>query len=496
MQKKINPITDPVIKINNETKIRKKKLRVLKKNSFVFLEKFYTNFSSKKLYKKFFNKNNQELKNFHHDISIAGRIINFRIMGKASFVTIQDIEGSFQLYITSNKISSEEYEKNFKKWDIGDIIGVTGKIFRTKTGTLSIFCHKIQLLTKSLRSLPNKFHGIKNQEIRYRKRYLDLITSEKSRNIFNMRSKIIFEIRNFMIKNKFLEVETPILQTIPGGASARPFVTYHNTLNLDMYLRVSPELYLKKLIVGGFKKIFELNKNFRNEGISSFHNPEFTMMELYIAYSKYEDLIKLLQDLFYTLSKKILKSSILHYKNNKFDLKKPFTILTMKEAILKYHPKIHPADLNNNKKLYTLASKYGIKIDNNRKIGYLLTKIFEKTVESNLIQPTCITEYPVEVSPLARRNKENREIVDRFEFFISGFEIANGFSELNDAEDQLNRFLQQDKNKKYDRDYIEALEYGLPPTSGLGIGIDRIVMLFTNSKSIRDVILFPFYRPV
>ena len=354
-----------------------------------------------------------------------------------------------------------------------------------------------------MRPLPDKFHGLSDQETRYRQRYLDLIANDESRNTFIARSKILAEVRNFMVARSFMEVETPMMQVIPGGATARPFVTHHNALDIDMYLRIAPELYLKRLVVGGFERVFEINRNFRNEGLSPRHNPEFTMMELYMAYADYRDLIILTEDLFRTLAQKVLGQTVVQYGEQEFDFGQPFTKLTMKEAICKYRPETNVADLDDMGKAVAIAQSIGIKIEKSWGLGRIQCEIFEEVAESHLIQPTFITEYPAEVSPLARRNDDNPFITDRFEFFIGGREIGNGFSELNDAEDQAERFAEQVRQKDegddeamfYDEDYITALEHGLPPTAGLGIGIDRMVMLFTNSHTIRDVILFPALRP-
>ena len=436
-------------------------------------------------------------------VAVAGRIMSKRSMGKASFFDIADASGKIQIYIKLNVIGEETYEQ-FKKWDLGDILGAKGKLFKTKTGELSIHCTELRLLTKALRPLPDKFHGLQDQEARYRQRYLDLISNDESRNTFKVRSQILSGIRQFMVNRGFMEVETPMMQVIPGGAAARPFITHHNALDLDMYLRIAPELYLKRLVVGGFERVFEINRNFRNEGISVRHNPEFTMMELYMAYADYKDLIELTESLFRTLAQDILGKTEVTYGDVTLDFGKPFEKLTMREAIKKYRPETDMADLDNFDSAKAIAESIGIHVEKSWGLGRIVTEIFEEVAEAHLIQPTFITEYPAEVSPLARRNDVNPEITDRFEFFIGGREIGNGFSELNDAEDQAQRFLDQvaakdagdDEAMFYDEDYVTALEHGLPPTAGLGIGIDRMVMLFTNSHTIRDVILFPAMRPV
>ncbi|QIQ41444.1 MAG: lysine--tRNA ligase [Buchnera aphidicola (Aphis urticata)] len=482
--------------------IRKEKLTEMKKNGFSYPNHFKKKINSITIHKMYGNKTNDELKIMNIQVSIAGRMIKRRIMGKAAFFILQDIEGQVQVYIQEKSITSEFYHNHFKKWDIGDILGVDGYLFKTQTKELSIYTKNIVILTKSLKSFPDKFHGLLNQEKRYRQRYLDLISNNQIYNIFKNRSNIIQFIRKFMIENKFLEVETPMLHNIPGGASARPFKTHHNEINKTMYLRIAPELYLKQLIIGGFERIFELNRNFRNEGVSTRHNPEFTMMEAYIAYSDYQYMMKFTEKLLKNITNYLFNSNKIKYKEHYINVERPFSKLTMKEAILKCHTNISFSDLKNLKKIKKVANNMNVEINENWNIGQIENEIFEKTVEKHLIQPTFITEYPVEVSPLARRNNINPKITDRFELFIAGYEIGNGFSELNDAEDQKTRFLNQinikkkeeNKNIFYDADYIEALQYGLPPTSGLGIGIDRLIMILTNQKSIREVILFPTLR--
>lgn len=427
-------------------------------------------------------KSKDELAGETHEFSVAGRIMLKRLMGKASFITIQDRSGRIQIYLRQDEIANYE---DFKHFDLGDIVGIIGKAFKTNTGELSLHADKIILLTKSLRPLPDKFHGIADQEIRYRKRYLDLIMDDQVRERFRVRAGVIEGIREFLKARDYVEVETPMLHVIPGGASAKPFETHHNALDMQMFLRIAPELYLKRLIVGGMDRVFEINRNFRNEGVSNRHNPEFTMIEFYEAYATYHDLIKLTEALLESLSQKVCATTSLSYQGQNIEMKAPYAKMTMAESVLKYNSHLKAEDI--------------AKLD-----GLALTELFEETVEHQLIQPTFITEYPVEVSPLARINDENPNITDRFEFFIAGRELANGFSELNDAEDQAARFRAQAEAKDagdeeamyYDAEYVEALEYGMPPTAGEGIGIDRLVMLFTDSPSIRDVILFPHMRPV
>ncbi|KFX11764.1 lysine--tRNA ligase [Pectobacterium atrosepticum] len=489
--------------LNNELKARREKLVTLRENGIAFPNDFRRDSISDHLHAEFDAKENEELEELGIEVTVAGRMMTRRIMGKASFVTLQDVGGRIQLYVSRDDLAEGIYNEQFKKWDLGDILGARGKLFKTKTGELSIHCTELRLLTKALRPLPDKFHGLADQETRYRQRYLDLIANDDSRNTFRIRSNVMAAIRRFMVDNGFMEVETPMMQVIPGGASARPFITHHNALDIDMYLRIAPELYLKRLVVGGFERVFEINRNFRNEGVSPRHNPEFTMMELYMAYADYKDLIVLTENLFRTMTQDVLGSTTVVYGDQTFDFGKPFDKLTMREAICKYRPETNVADLDDLEKATAIALSLGIKIEKSWGLGRIVTEIFEETAESSLIQPTFITEYPAEVSPLARRNDQNSEITDRFEFFIGGREIGNGFSELNDAEDQAERFAQQvnakdagdDEAMFYDEDYVTALEHGLPPTAGLGIGIDRMVMLFTNSHTIRDVILFPAMRP-
>lgn len=491
------------VDLNNELQVRREKLADLRKEGIAFPNDFRRDAISKDLHVQYDDKESSELEALGLEVNIAGRMMTRRIMGKASFATLQDMGGKIQIYVSRDDLAEGVYNQQFKKWDLGDIIGVRGKVFKTKTGELTVHAEEIRLLTKALRPLPDKFHGLADQETRYRQRYLDLISNDESRETFIIRSQVVAAIRNFMVSKRFMEVETPMMQVIPGGATARPFVTHHNALDIDMYLRISPELYLKRLVVGGFERVFEINRNFRNEGISPRHNPEFTMMELYMAYADYKDLINLTEELFRTLTQDVLGTSVVEYGDQTFDFGKPFEKMTMKEAICRYRPETDMADLDDYEKSKAIAESLGIDVDAGWGLGRLQTEIFEETAESHLIQPTFIIEYPAEVSPLARRNDDNPFITDRFEFFIGGREIGNGFSELNDAEDQAERFAEQVRQKDagddeamfFDEDYVVALEHGLPPTAGLGIGIDRMVMLFTNSHTIRDVILFPALRP-
>ncbi len=435
-------------------------------------------------------------------VKVAGRIMTRRIMGKASFMHLQDMSGRIQIYMQRDALPEGVYQA-FKSWDIGDIVGIEGVLFKTRTGELSVKAEQARLLVKALRPLPDKFHGLADQETRYRQRYLDLIMSEVSRKTFRIRSQIINIIRQFLIERGFLEVETPMMQAIPGGATARPFTTYHNALDMELYLRIAPELYLKRLVVGGFEKVFEINRNFRNEGLSTRHNPEFTMLEFYQAYADYRDLMDLTEEMLRLLAQMVLGKTTVTWQGNEYDFGSPFARMTVKESILHFNPDIRAEQIESLDEARKVATGLGIPLKESWGLGKVQIEIFEKTVEHRLEQPTFITAYPTEVSPLARRNDEDPFVTDRFEFFVGGREIANGFTELNDAEDQAERFRKQVEEKErgdmeamhYDEDYIIALEHGMPPTAGEGIGIDRLVMLFTDSASIRDVLLFPHMRP-
>ena len=430
-----------------------------------------------------------------------GRMMSKRIMGKSSFASVKDETGSIQFYINKSKLSEDDF-KIFKDSDVGDIIYVKGYLFETKTGELTINCNEFNVVTKSLRPLPEKFHGLSDQETKYRKRYLDLICNKDSWDTFNDRFKIIKAIRKYFDNKGYIEVETPMMQKIPGGASARPFITHHNTLDIDLFMRIAPELYLKRLIVGGFEKIYEINRNFRNEGVSSKHNPEFTMIEFYQTYSNYLDMMDLTEDLLKNVVSNVKDKLIINYQGQDLDFGKPFKKITLKNSILENTKDIDSSLIDDTKAITNYCRKIGIDADALKTLGEMHFAIFEKIVEPNLLEPTFITEYPIEVSPLARVNNENPLIADRFEFFIMGKEIANGFSELNDPDDQRKRFENQamlkeggdDEAMYFDEDYIEALEYGMPPTAGEGIGIDRLVMILTDSPSIKDVLLFPLMR--
>ena len=445
---------------------------------------------------------NEALEAAPFKVTIAGRIMLKRVMGKASFATIRDMTGSIQLFVSDGDTGQEAHAA-FKHFDIGDIVGVEGVLFRTRTGELTVKVKQIRLLAKSLRPLPEKFHGLADQETKYRQRYVDLIMNEDTRKAFQARSRAVQAIREFLLGERFLEVETPMMQPIPGGATARPFITHHNALDIKLFLRIAPELYLKRLVVGGLEKVFEINRNFRNEGISTRHNPEFTMLEFYAAYTDYEYMMATIQRLLLHTVQTATGAAKLTYQGNEIDFARPYERLTITQAIKKHHPAITDAVLNDRNALIAALKQRNITLREGDGIGGLQLTLFENTVEDKLVQPTFIVDYPTEVSPLARASDKNPAITERFELYIAGREIANGFSELNDPEDQAERFLQQAKQKEagdaeamhYDADYVRALEYGMPPASGAGIGIDRLVMLLTDSPSIRDVILFPLLRP-
>jgi lysyl-tRNA synthetase class 2 len=466
---------------------RRKKLAELRQANEAFPNDFKRKHLAQELKNEFDEFSKEELEKKKAKGVVAGRIMLRRMMGKASFTTIQDFSGRIQLYIRADEISNYD---EFKNYDLGDIVGAEGTVFKTNTGELSIHVKKLKLLTKSLRPLPEKHLGLTDTEIRYRKRYLDLLTNPESLEVFKTRAEIINNIRAFLLADDFIEVETPMMHPIPGGATARPFVTHHNSLNMDLFLRVAPELYLKRLVVGGFEKVFEINRNFRNEGLSTRHNPEFTMLEFYTAYVDSDFQIKFVEKMFKAITKSLV------HKTNIF--KKAFHKLTMDEAILQFTA-LKKKDLSDTKKLNEFCKAEKIKTDTKASLAIIKNEIFEALVEEKLIEPTFITEYPIEVSPLARASTVNPEVAERFELFIDGKEIANGFSELNDPEEQAERFKDQVSKKDrgdneamhFDKDYIEALEHGLAPCAGVGIGIDRLTMLITGTESIRDVLLFP-----
>tara|TARA_R110002110_G_scaffold415560_1_gene650695 strand:- start:30646 stop:32139 length:1494 start_codon:yes stop_codon:yes gene_type:complete len=492
---------DKAITQQDENKLiaeRRSKLTQLREQRNPFPNDFRRTAMADELQQEFGQWSKPDLEEQDKSYAVAGRLIRNR----GSFLLIQDESGQIQLYI-DRKALDEDTLADIKSWDLGDIVAATGAINKSGKGDLYINMREARLLTKALRPLPDKYHGLADQELRYRQRYVDLIVSEESREVFRTRSRIIEFIRNYMGERDFMEVETPMMQVIPGGAAAKPFVTHHNALDMDMYLRIAPELYLKRLVVGGFERVFEINRSFRNEGLSTRHNPEFTMLEFYWAYADYKDAMDLTEDMLRRLTQTVLGDTRVEYQGSKYDFSQPFTRITVFDAILQYNPEITAEQLADDIEARDFARELGIEIKGSWGLGKVQIEIFEKTVEHQLDQPTFITAYPTEVSPLARRSDNDPFVTDRFEFFVGGRELANGFSELNDAEDQSERFLAQVAEKDagdeeamhYDHDYIRALEYGLPPTAGEGIGIDRLVMLFTNSSSIRDVLLFPHMRP-
>lgn len=493
--------------MNEENKLiaaRRVKLAQLREQGNAYPNDFKPNVSAAELQREFAGQDAGQLASHEQLYRIAGRMLAKRVMGKIAFVKLVDRSGEIQLVIRSDNLPAGVYQA-FKGWDVGDIIAGEGRIFRTRKGELSVKLTELRLLTKSLRPLPEKWHGLTDMEIRYRQRYVDLIMNEKTRHTFQVRSRIIRFIREFMEAEgrEFLEVETPMMHIVPGGATARPFMTHHNALDIDLYLRVAPELYLKRLVVGGMERVYEINRNFRNEGVSAKHNPEFTMLEFYWAYADYNDLMDLTETLLREMAMAIHGKTTLEYQGDSIDFSGPYERLTVAEAVLNFNPELAGSDLSHEGVLRTYCKDNNIPLQDRWGPGKLLIEIFEATVEAKLRNPTFITAYPTEVSPLSRRNDDNPDIADRFELFISGREIANGFSELNDPEDQSERFRRQLRAKEagdleamhYDADYIRALEYGMPPTGGEGIGIDRLVMLFTDSPSIRDVLLFPYMRP-
>ena len=477
--------------------LRRAKLEDLKSKGNAFPNDFRRDALAEDLHTSYDSVEKDKLESKNIEVSVAGRVMLQRVMGKASFITIQDLTGQIQAYIKKDNLGEEVY-KEFKKWDLGDVVGLKGKLFKTKTNELTVEASSIFLLTKSLKPLPEKHAGLVDTEQRYRKRYLDLLTNPESLEVFKKRSSILSEIRNIFTEQGYLEVETPMMHPIPGGAAARPFQTYHNALDMDLYLRVAPELYLKRLVVGGIEKVFEINRNFRNEGLSTKHNPEFTMLEFYTAYADYEDQMNFMESLIRTLAERVLGKTVIEQNKQKYDLSKSFQKLTLVDSIVKYLG-VKKERLEDRKELEKMAKKLEVENIKESSDGKLQLEIFEKGVEGELDKPTFIVGYPKDVSPLSRTQDDNPDYVDRFELFIGRKEIANGFSELNDPDEQAERFKQQVKQQDsgdkeamgYDEDYVEALEYGLPPCAGVGVGIDRLVMLFTGATSIRDVLLFP-----
>ena len=477
---------------------RRAKLAAIREAGAAFPNDFRRDSLASELQAELGEQDKPTLEALNRPASVAGRIMNQR----GPFIVLQDVSGRIQLYVDKKSLP-ENLVEDIKSWDIGDIVAASGPVHKSGKGDLYVYIEDAQLLTKSLRPLPDKFHGLADTEIRYRQRYVDLIMNDEVRDVFALRSRIINEIRQFLVERQFMEVETPMLQAIPGGATARPFITHHNALDMDMYLRIAPELYLKRLVVGGFERVFEINRNFRNEGLSTRHNPEFTMIEFYQAYADYRDLMDLTEAMLRTVVTNVFARTALEYQGHTLEFGQPFKRMTVLESILSFNNNLSLSDLSERESAAKIADDLGIVVKDIYGLGKIQIEIFEKTVEEKLIEPTFITEYPTEVSPLARRSDNNPFVTDRFEFFVAGREIANGFSELNDAEDQAERFQRQVAEKDagdieamhFDADYIAALEYGLPPTAGEGIGIDRLVMLLTDSPSIRDVLLFPAMRP-
>ena len=486
---------------NDLIKQRRSKLEELRNRGNAYPNSFRRDSLSQDLKDQCEGLSKEDLEAKEMTVSVAGRIMLQRIMGKASFITLQDMKGQIQAYVRSNDLPEGQYD-DFKTWDLGDIVGIKGKLFLTKTGELTVNAESIEMLTKSLRPLPEKHSGLVDTEQRYRKRYLDLITNPESLEVFKKRSQIITAIREYFIDNEYQEVETPMMHSILGGAAAKPFATHHNALDMDLYLRIAPELYLKRLMVGGIEKVFEINRNFRNEGLSTKHNPEFTMLEYYTAYADYNDQMSFIEDLLKVVSEKVLGTSKIEQEGTSYDFSKSFERISLKDSVAQ-KLSVEPTSLDNRDFLLETAKKYKIEDLDNLSDGKILFELFEELVEEELIYPTFVTGYPKDVSPLSRSSNDDPSVVDRFELFIGGKEIANGFSELNDPDDQAERFREQVEQKskgdeeamEFDSDYVEALEYGLPPCAGVGIGIDRLVMLLTGAKSIRDVLLFPQMKP-
>lgn len=481
---------------------RRAKLEQLREGGSAFPNDFKPDIMAAELHAQYNDEPAEVLEQKAIPVRIAGRMMTRRVMGKASFAHIQDRSGRIQLYVRRDDLPDGVYAE-FKDWDLGDIVAAEGKVFKTKTGELSVQVEQLRLLVKSLRPLPEKFHGLTDQETRYRQRYLDLIMNEPSRRTFEIRNRTLDYLRGYFQSEGFLEVETPMMHPIPGGATARPFITHHNTLDMDLYLRIAPELYLKRLVVGGLERVFEINRSFRNEGLSPRHNPEFTMLEFYQAYADHNDLMDRTEALLSGLVRSLFDSTVIEYQGERYDLGGPYPRITVRDAVKQHNEGVNNADFASIESLQALAKRLEVAVESDLGAGAIEFEIFEKTVEHKLQQPTFITAFPTDVSPLARRNEQDPSVTDRFELFITGREIANGFSELNDPDDQAERFREQaarkaagdDEAMHYDEDYVTALEYGMPPTAGEGIGIDRLVMLLTDSATIRDVILFPQLRP-
>ncbi|MFP4648653.1 MAG: lysine--tRNA ligase [Halorhodospira sp.] len=481
---------------------RRKKLQALREQGQAFPNDFRRDALADEIHERYGHLDEEQLLQEGAQFTVAGRMMAKRVMGKASFVQLQDRSGRIQLYVRRDALPEGVYTA-FKGWDVGDILGATGTVFRTRKGELSLDCTQLRLLTKSLRPLPEKWHGLTDPEIRYRQRYLDLIVNRESRRVFALRTRVLGAIRRYLDERGFMEVETPMMHPIPGGAAAQPFVTHHNALGRDLYLRIAPELYLKRLVVGGFERVYEINRSFRNEGVSTRHNPEFTMLEFYQAYADYRDLMDLTEAMLRYLAEEVVGSGVLTWQGERYDFTTTFERLSLRDAILRFNPELSAADLNDRDRAAAAATARGIEVGRGDGLGRILAALFEETAEARIHGPTFVVDYPKEVSPLARPRDDDSSLTERFELIVGGREIANGFSELNDAEDQAARFEAQAAERAagdqeamhYDADYIRALEYGLPPTAGEGIGIDRLMMLLADCDSIRDVLFFPAMRP-
>ena len=486
----------------DEEILRRQRLAELRTKGFNYSNEFKPDHFAADLHTQFDDFSKEELDENDTVVTVCGRIVSRRVMGKASFITVRDYSGEIQGYLRQNDLPEDQYSDFSSLWDIGDVVGLTGKLFKTNRGELSVHAEHVSLLSKSVHPIPDSYFGLTDQELRYRQRYVDLIVNEKSREIFRIRAKIIHALREFLETRAFIEVETPMMHVIPGGATAKPFTTHHESLDLELYMRVAPELFLKRAVVGGLERVYEINRNFRNEGLSTRHNPEFTMLEFYQTYATFEDLMDLTEEMLLSVIRTCQDSAVIEYDDESIDFSKKMARVSMQDAVAK-HFGVDSVDLATLEGLQALADQHDFEPDQGHSWGFFLNEMFEEYVEKTLVQPTFVTYYPKDISPLARLNDTNPEITDRFELFVAGREIANGFSELNDPEDQASRFHQQvqrlergdDEAMHFDHDYIQALEYGMPPTAGEGLGVDRLTMLITGSTTIRDVLLFPLLKP-
>ena len=487
----------------DEETLRRQRLERLRERGFSYPNQFRPDALAADLHARYDTSTKEQLEADDKQATVAGRILSRRIMGKASFLTLRDRTATLQCYLRRDDLGDEKYSEFDELWDIGDTIGVTGQVFKTNRGELSLYVHSAELLSKALHPIPDSFYGLADQELRYRQRYVDLIVNDRSREVFQIRAKVIQEIRKFLEERDFMEVETPMMHLIPGGATAKPFKTHHETLDLDLYLRIAPELFLKRSVVGGLERVYEINRNFRNEGLSTRHNPEFTMLEFYQSYATFEDLMDLTESMFATVVAASLGRTEVEFDGETIDFGQKIRRVSMLDAVAQ-HFELEASTLGDFQGLKALADRIGLESEESHTWGYLLNEIFEASVERTLIQPTFVTHHPVDISPLARMNDANPQVTDRFELFVAAREIANGFSELNDPADQARRFQEQarradegdEEAMQFDSDYINALEYGLPPTAGEGVGIDRLVMLLTGNTTIRDVLLFPLLKPL